>query len=82
MIEEHLNQIFEGLNEPIDVTLDRNGDGYIGFFNIEDKKYEVFFIETSDSCFIFSFTREGEHTTTRRKKGLFSYTNSELPIHT
>jgi hypothetical protein len=62
LIEETLNKIIEGLNEPIEVPLTKTDSGYEGTFKIEDKVYDTYFNETSENCYVFNFTRDGEHT--------------------
>ena len=62
VLNNMLDLVAEGLNQPLDVNLIKTDDGYTGKFEIEENVYMINIIETSENCFVFKFDRDGSYT--------------------
>ena len=61
ILKKYLEEIHEGLSEPLPVILDKINDDYVGEFEITGSKYVVYFNQTSEGCFIFKFTKDDSY---------------------
>ena len=71
-IDFYLKQISEGLNEPINVELIKDGDDYKGIFNVDEVIYDINIINVGDNAFLYKFTANNSYNLTNDIKKAFS----------
>lgn len=71
-ISSIFNEINEGLNNPININLIKDGNDYVGNFIIDDVIYDINIINVGDNSFLYKFTANGSYKLTNDIKKTFS----------